>query len=154
MVDDSEWEQLAQEFWDRGLVIWLPTEALFSPGGVPLVSGLFGVDKPKPVPGHPELKQQRLICNLVPSNSYFHVIRGDIDGLPYSLQWNAIVLLDNEFLLVSQEDMSCAFYLFKLPAAWAKYFAIGKPIRLKDLKGNAKQREASLRQWAGAPQPG
>ena len=88
--------------------------------------GSFGVDKAKEVPGQPGLLQQRLICNLIPSNAFFRVIRGDIDGLPFSLQWNAICLLESEVLLVSQEDMTCAFYLFRLPHSWARYFAIGK----------------------------
>ena len=139
----EEWVPMANEIWQRDLVLWLPVEALFAPGGVPVISGLFGVEKPKEVPGHPGLQQLRLICNLIPSNAYFQEIRGDIDGLPYCLQWNAIVLLDDEVLLISQEDMSCAFYLFRLPSEWAKYFAIGQPIKLSELHGNAKARARS-----------
>ena len=33
MGDPSEWPSLANELWRRGLVIWLPIEAIFSPGG-------------------------------------------------------------------------------------------------------------------------
>ena len=149
LSDPSEWPLLANELWTRGLCMWLPTDALFSPGGTPLVNGLFGVPKAKPVADHPELPQLRLICNLVPSNSYFRVIRGDIDDLPYTLQWNAITLLEDEFLLISQEDMSSAFYLFRLPTSRARYFAVGKPIRLDQLKGNARLRAESLAAAAG-----
>ena len=117
MSDQAEWPALANELWSRGLCMWLPTEALFSPGGIPLVSGLFGVPKPKPVEGRPDLPQLRLICKLVPCDFYFRVIRGDIDDLPYSLLWNAITLFDDEFLLISQEDVSSACYLFRLPTA-------------------------------------
>ena len=95
MADEGEWPQLAHELWGRGLCTWLPTEALFAPGGNPLVSRLFGVPKPKPVPERPELSQLRLICNLVLCNSYFGVLRGHIDGLLCTLQWNAITLLDD-----------------------------------------------------------
>ena len=84
LSDPSEWSGLANEVWSRGLCMWLPTAALFAPKGVPVVSGFFGEPKAKPVPGHPELPQLRLICNLVPSDSYFRTIRGDIDGLLYS----------------------------------------------------------------------
>ena len=115
MSDPAEWPLLANELWSRGLCMRLPTDAVFSPGGAPLVSGLFGDPKPKPVPDRPDLPQFRLICNLVPCNFYFRVIRGDIDGLPYALQWNAITLLDDKFLLISHGDMSCAFYFFGLP---------------------------------------
>ena len=51
--DPAEWPALANEIWRRGLVIWLPASAIFAPGGQPVVSGLFGVEKPKEVPGHP-----------------------------------------------------------------------------------------------------
>ena len=86
LKDPSEWRGLANEIWQRDLVLWLPIAAIFAPYGEPCVSGLFGVDKAKEVPGHPGLQQQRLICNLIPSNASFRVIRGDIDGLPFRLQ--------------------------------------------------------------------
>ena len=40
--------------------------------------------------------------------------------------------------------MSCAFYLFQLPKPWAKSFAIGQPIQLSELRGNARLRAQSL----------
>ena len=85
------------------------TSTLFHHDGVPVVSGLFGVSKGKDVPGHPGCSQLRLICNLVPSNAYFRVVKGDVGHLPYMLQWASLVLDDEEVLLVSQEDMTCAF---------------------------------------------
>ena len=84
------------------------------------MSGFFGVGKGKDVPDHPGIEQLRLICNLVPSNGYFREIRGDVGHLPYMMQWGSIILEDDEVLLISQEDMTCAFYLFKLPRAWCK----------------------------------
>ena len=38
------------------------------------------------------------------------------------------MLEEGENLTVTQEDMSCAFYLFLLPSCWAPYFAIGDPL--------------------------
>ena len=61
LLNPSEWPALALELWERGLCLWLPKEALFSPSGRPLLNGLFAVPKDKPVPGHPELHVQRLI---------------------------------------------------------------------------------------------
>lgn len=106
--------------------------------------------KGKDVPGHPGVEQLRLICNLVPSNGFFREIRGDVGHLPYMMQWGSIILEDDEVLLVSKEDASCVFYLFKLPRAWCKYFAVGMPIRLDELKGNARTNDVSTRLANGA----
>ena len=59
MEDLNEYKALANEMWQRDLAIWLPISALFAPKGKPVISGLFGVEKTKPVPGHPEEKQLR-----------------------------------------------------------------------------------------------
>ena len=120
MKDPKEYGSLASELWQRDLALWLPESELFHHGSEPIISGLFGVGKGKDVPGSPGLEQLRLICNLVPSNGYFREIRGDVDHLPYMMQWASIMLEDDEVLLVSQEDMTCAFYLFKLPRAWCR----------------------------------
>ena len=61
------------------------------------------------------------------------------------MQWGSIILEDKEVLLVSQEEMTCAFYLFRLPAAWCKYFAVGLPITLAELQGNSRARDTSRR---------
>ena len=71
LKDPKEWGALANELWQRDLVLWLPEEEVFHHDGKPIVSGFFGVGKGKEVPGHPGHEQQRLICNLVPSNGYF-----------------------------------------------------------------------------------
>ena len=44
------------------------------------------------------------------------------------MQWGSVVLEDGENLTVTQEDMSCAFYLFALPPCWAPFFAVGDPV--------------------------
>ena len=66
------------------------------------------------------------------------------------MQWASVTLQDDEVLLISQEDMTCAFYLFRMPRAWCPYFAVGLPVKLEELTGNAKAREASLRMAGGA----
>ena len=111
----------------------MPESEVFQHNGVPVVSGFFGVGKGKDVPDHPGVEQLRLICNLVQSNGCFREVRGDVSHLPYMMQWGSIILEEDEVLLVSQEDMTCAFYLFKMPRAWCKYFAVGWPILLEEL---------------------
>ena len=51
-------------------------------------------------------------------------IRGEIGVLPVFTQWSQLQLMEQEVLLLSSEDMSCAFYLFALPTAWLPYFAL------------------------------
>ena len=65
------------------------------------------------------------------------------------MQWGAIVLLEDEQLVICQEDMSCAFYLFKMPPCWLPFFCVGIKIRFSDVKGNAKAREFARRHWKG-----
>ena len=145
LKDQGEWGSLANELWQRDLTLWLPEYLLFQVHGCPVISGLFGVPKGKEVPGSPGVSQLRLICNLVPSNGFFREIRGDVDHLPYMMQWASLILHDDEVLLISQEDMTCAFYLFRMPRAWCPYFAVGLPITLDELTGNARARDISQR---------
>mgnify|MGYP003333489142 CR=1 FL=1 len=143
LKDKSEWPALAQEIWIRDLARWLPIQEVFHHDGTPIINGLFGVLKDKDVPGKPGLKQLRLICNLVPSNCYVRTLKGDVDHLPYILQLSSIVLLNDEYLLLSQEDMSCAFYFFGLPEELCPYFAVGMPVNFKDLVGNPENKARS-----------
>ena len=53
---------------------------IFKANGKLGMNGLFGVTKPKDVPGQPGVSQLRLICNLVPTNSYFRDIKGRQEG--------------------------------------------------------------------------
>ena len=150
LKDKRVWGSLANELWQRDLTLWLPEYAIFSIRGIPVISCLFGVPKGKDDPGCPGVQQLRLICNLVPSNGFFREIRGDVDHLPYMMQWSSLVLQDDEVLLVSQEDMTCAFYLFRMFKAWCPYFAVGLPIILEELQGNSRARDISQR-MAGHP---
>ena len=84
LADPAEWAGLADLMWRRDLCLWLPAYKIFHHDEEPGVNGLFGVGKNKDVPGQPGLEQLRLICNLVPSNSYFRAVRGDVDHLPIS----------------------------------------------------------------------
>ena len=89
----------------------------------------------------------RPICNTVPRHSYFRCMRGEVDHLPYTVQWNSFVLLDDECVLVGQEDMTSAFYLFAMPECWHEFFAVGKPLRLRQLKKNEAVRKKIQRKF-------
>ena len=68
LKNPQECGELANELWQRDLVLWMPEGQIFHHNQEPVVSGFFGVGKGKDVPGHPGVEQLRLICNLVHSN--------------------------------------------------------------------------------------
>ena len=66
----------------------------------------------------------RWIVKLVASNSLQEKRDGDIQMLPYPGQWRSILLNDEGVLLWSNDDMKGCFFLFRLPPAWHKWFAL------------------------------
>ena len=48
--------------------------------------------------------------------------------LPLTNSWHAVCLEKGQILLLSSEDMKCAFYLFALPPAWWKWLCFSKPV--------------------------
>lgn len=69
------------------------------------------------------MELQRTIMNLVPSNACFRQLEGATKDLPSICQYLSLVLGDQEQLSFYQSDMSSAFYLFKIPAAWSRMLA-------------------------------
>ena len=133
MATPDEAILIAKNLLDLGLVRILSENELVVVGGRPLLNGLFGVSKGKPVPGNEHLTVLRLIMNLTASNSVMEDLRGDIGALPYFGQWKAIILNDNENLLWSYEDMIGCFHLFRLPDSWSRYFAFNCAFKASDL---------------------
>eukprot|EP00975_Prorocentrum_lima_P014832 3145319-Prorocentrum_lima.AAC.1 len=67
--------------------------------------------------------------NLIPMDELVQVLVGDIRTLPYGGEWSGIFLLQDDMVAVfSDEDLTCAFYLFALPPAWPKYQALNEAI--------------------------
>lgn len=106
---------------ERGICCWTPLEDVARFRGQYLLNGLFGVEKSTKIDsGEPVL---RLIMNLVPTNSVLLQLQGSVKNLPGITAWMSCVTEDNEQVHVWQSDMSNAFYLFRLPAVWAKYLS-------------------------------
>ena len=129
MVHDHEWGDLARGLVQYNLCAVLPRSALASPGGCPLMNGLFGVEKVSPdgVEVH-----RLIIMNLIPLNSLSISVAGDVATLPVLHQMSSIQLHPHEDLVVSSEDARCFFYLFRLPTPWLPLLAFGKEVP-KDL---------------------
>lgn len=117
---------------------WIPDGDVYQEGSEKCLNGLFGVVKAGKFTsaGSPIL---RVIMNLVPTNRLFQVICGDIQLLPQGAAWVPLVMAEGEELKISQGDMSAAFYLFSVPAAWRPYMCFNYLAKGEDIGKTAGQ---------------
>jgi len=130
-VADGEWPSIAKRLVELGVCARLKRSELITHHGQALLNGIFGVSKGKQVYCPKRcmmVNVLRLIINLIPSNSLQRIISGDVGALPHFGQWLGLELLDGEVLVWNGEDMSCAFYIFRTPRAWAAWFALAEPV--------------------------
>ena len=127
---DGEWPHLVQALLDRGIATLVSRAPTCQ--GVEMANGAFGVPKPDKWTdqGEPVL---RFIMDLRATNFFMEQIQGDTRTLTGAASFQRIVVQDNEELLVSGEDLTAAFYLFRLPPAWAEYMVLEKKVCLRDL---------------------
>ena len=125
MVDDSQWAEVCRGLIDRGVCEVWPVDELHHIGGAPLLNGLFAVGKGEFVGS---LETQRLIMNLIPTNSIALSIQGDLPTLPMVSGLGGILLEEGETLITSSEDIRCFFYLFAIPKQWKKYMGFNKAV--------------------------
>ena len=92
-----------------------------------MLNGAFGVAKPDKVleDGRPIL---RLIMDLRASNMILEQLDGDLSTLTGAATFQKIVVEQDETLLISGDDLTSAFYLFRLPDAWAELLVLEKPV--------------------------
>ena len=130
-IKPEAWKELAPMLVERGICTTLKESDLVTHNGDKLLNGVFGVGKKKWVTSKSTGKQVevlRLIVNMVPSNELQIPIIADTATLPHFGQWMGLELLDDEILTWSSEDINCAFYVFRIPAVWNPWFALGWPI--------------------------
>ena len=123
MVSEQDWPEVAMNLVRAKVCKVIPESEVFKVRGVPLLNGLFGVEKGEERDGLP---LYRLIMNLVPLNSLCLGLSADIAGLPHWLGMNPFSLEPSEGLLVSSEDVRCFFYTLGLPDAWAPFLAFNR----------------------------
>ena len=121
----GEWPKIAKALFERGLVT--PVDRCPELEGEKLVNGAFGVSKPDK---HTEsgLPVLRLIMDLRATNYAMAQIDGDVGSLTGASGFQRIVIDSDEDLLVSGEDLTAAFYLFRLPDIWAQYMVLEQPV--------------------------
>ena len=105
----------------RNICTWIKEEEVLVVRNRKVLNGMFAVGKGSLTPSGKE--SQRLIMNLIPTNSVLRQAQGAVSELPAITQYLSLVLDGNEDLAFYQSDMSSAFYLFKIPPAWSRMMA-------------------------------
>ena len=123
MVDNSEWDAVAQGLIEKGLCKLLPIDDIYTIQKQPLLNGLFAVSKQEWVG---DVEVCRLIMNLKPVNQNCRALEGDTGTLPAVSQMGGFYLADGEVLTTSSEDIRCFFYLFRVPEAWVRFMGFGR----------------------------
>ena len=120
-VEPQEQLPLAKLLVERRICTWIEADDVLTVGGEKVLNGMFAVGKGATLSSGKEI--QRLIMNLVPTNSVFKQIQGATSDLPAITQYLSLVLTSDENLAFYQSDMSAAFYLFRIPCQWNRMMA-------------------------------
>ena len=125
MCEDAEWDLVVKAMYERGLV--RAATQMPSVHGKMVVNGAFGVPKAgKTLPSGEDVL--RLIIDLRATNWMMHQIEGDATTLSGAATFQRIVVEEGSQLLVSGEDLTSAFYLFRLPEVWSNFMVLDKPV--------------------------
>ncbi|CAK0818913.1 unnamed protein product [Prorocentrum cordatum] len=124
-AEDDEWELIAAELVNRGILVPIEADEIVKVKGRRVLGGLFGVRKS----GHAKGSgPQRLVMNIIPSNWMQETVQGDMSLPPTTDKWKSIILRSGEVMMSSSEDLKCCFYVYRLPAVWHKYMALSKKV--------------------------
>ncbi|OLQ01222.1 hypothetical protein AK812_SmicGene16051 [Symbiodinium microadriaticum] len=123
----EEWHKVAQVLVEKGILVPIQKEDIFHVGGVPLLNGIFTVEK-KGAPAPGQTRVTRLIMNCVPTNSIQRLMVGDLPTLSGSSQWASAFLRPSQVLLWSGDDQKGVYYAWKLPAAWRPFMTFMWPV--------------------------
>ena len=131
---------IGNELIARNICEWIDVDQVYRVGGVPVLNGLFGVEKAsKLADGRAVL---RLIMNLTGSNSTQDQLEGTTFSLPSITSWQSIFLEGDQTLALHQSDMSSAFYLFRLPRVWLPYLAFAVVVPGSDIDRDPRKKFA------------
>ena len=117
-VDPNESHELFSLLVERNLCAWVRDDEVLRVNQEPVLNGMFAVGKGSYLESGEEV--QRIIMNLIPSNSVFKHPQGGTRDLPSITQYLSLCLLQDEKLAFFQSDMTSAFYLFRLPHNWQR----------------------------------
>ena len=105
----------------------VPVEKCPELEGENMLNGAFGVPKAGKftASGDPVL---RVIMDLRATNYFMAQIQGDTNTLTGAASFQRIIVEEENQLLVSGEDLTSAFYLFRLPPCWSEYMVLDVPV--------------------------
>ena len=113
---------------ERRICVWIKDSDVRRLGEQQILNGMFAAGKS----AYLETEEiQRLIMNLVPCNGALRQIQGVTSDLPGITQYLSMVLNQHETLELFQSDMSSAFYLFRIPAAWSEIMAFNVAFKVQ-----------------------
>ncbi|CAK0822773.1 unnamed protein product, partial [Prorocentrum cordatum] len=110
-ASNEEWELIAGDLLERGILKTIEYEDIVEVQGRKLMGGMFGVKKGSHLKGE---GPQRLVMNIIPSNFIQNTIEGDMPMLPHSDKRKSVILRSGEVMLWSAEDLKCCFYVYSL----------------------------------------
>ena len=126
----ADWIEIGKLLIERNLAGFVPRADVACVDGIVPLCGAFGVGKD----GNPRgVGNQRLVINMPFTNRLLKDLEGDMAQLPQTNTWHIIMLDSSEVLLISSEDLKCAFYLFRLPEAWMPFLCFTPVVRRGDL---------------------
>eukprot|EP00438_Fugacium_kawagutii_P000055 Skav215901 [mRNA] locus=scaffold1542:116365:121392:- [translate_table: standard] len=125
---------LAKLLVDRRICVWVPQKDVLVVNHQPVLNGMFAVGKGAFLDSGEEI--QRLIMNLVPTNTVFRQAQGAVAGLPGITQYLSLVASQSDQLVFYQSDMSAAFYLFRIPPCWNRMMCFNLSVKGSDLGWN------------------
>ncbi len=124
----EQWELIGSELFRRGICEPVEEHEIYQHKGRKVLCGSFGVVKANEyLPSGEAIL--RLIFNMIPLNALMESLSGDVDTLTGSTGWLSVLMESDEFGLISGEDLTAAFYLFRLPRCWRRFMGINKKIR-------------------------
>ena len=125
----TEWDKIALELINRGVATVMEPEHIATCRGEPILHGAFGVVKPNKWVGSPadNCPVLRLIMDFRAANAAHRMLPGSVSSLVGAAKWQGFCLDKKEVLVTSGDDLVAAFYLFRLPFSWSRYFTFRKP---------------------------
>ena len=124
-VAPEDWEILCEKLLERGVFEKIHEDEVYRVQGRPVLNGLFGVSKNE-FQGQVEI--MRIIMNLIPANKLCRGLDSDIATLPSWSGMAPLLLMPDEDLVISSEDVRCFFYIFRLPPNWYPFMAFNRPL--------------------------
>ncbi len=116
-----------QLLFTRQIISPMHAHEIFKVRGELLLNGSFAVSKTQSQLDGTLIA--RLIFYLVPSNLIQQSKTKHIRSMTNAACWLRTILLPRQCILWSSNDLSCAFYLLRMPSIWRQFFALRRRVR-------------------------